>query len=214
MKRTSSLILSSQPPPTKKQKRRIITGPRHYPRAGPEWKYLDVALAGTVDAAGATYLLNGLSLGNSATTRIGQSITIKSIEIRLYTFATVATGTAQAHRVAVIQDKQTNGAQALSTAFWTSASTTALRNLGNRKRFKTLTDITYTIAASPQDNTNHYSHMYLKPKYIVTEYNAANAGDVTDIATNSIFIYIHGTNAAGVTAGSSAGLARIRYTDN
>ncbi|MBV6343574.1 hypothetical protein [Candidatus Magnetobacterium casense] len=176
---------------------------------------MDTVLDGAMDSTGLQTLLNGLSLGNTATTRIGVKIAIKSIEMRLLSYATAGTGTDQCHRIMAFIDRQPNAAAPTLGDQLASNSYMAMRTLTQRKRFKILWDRQYIINATAEPGTLRHFHMYMKFKRpLVVEYNAANNGTVADIVSNSLYFYKIASNAAGATAGALLGYARIRYTDS
>lgn len=180
-----------------------------------EWKYLDVPISGAVDTTGAQYALNVMQLGNTASTRVGMKISIRSIEIRVYNQVTPATGIDQVHRMYLMVDRQANGVgPAAVTDYFSAANIYGLRQLANRKRFKCMLDKTIYLSAAGEANSGRFRKFYVKLRRpLVVEYNTGNAGTVADIVTNFLFLGFIGNVVAGGTAGSSAGYARIRYTD-
>jgi len=179
-----------------------------------EWKYSDVTLDGAMDTTGGQTLLNGLSLGNTASTRVGMKVSIRSIELRLVLFATATTGADQQHRIQLFLDKQSNAAAPTLADQLTGNNFLALRSLTQRRRFKIMWDKTYNINASGEPNTAKCVKMYMKfRRPLVVEYNSANNGTVADISTNHIFYTTVGSEAAGNTDSISQVYARVRYTD-
>ena len=179
-----------------------------------EWKYSDVTLDGAMDTTGGQTLLNGLSLGNTASTRVGMKVSIRSIELRLVLFATPTTGVDQQHRIQIFLDKQANAAAPTLADQLTGNNFLALRSLTQRRRFKIMWDKTYNINASGEPNTAKVIKMYMKfRRPLVVEFNSADNGTIADIVSNSLYFYRVGSNVAGVNAGSLVGTARIRYTD-
>lgn len=179
-----------------------------------EWKYLDTDVGNAVNTTGAYSLINGLTLGNTANSRVGQKISIRSIELRYYGFVTAGTGVDQIHRMSIIVDRQANGVTPTVGSHLTSNTPVGLRDLAYRSRYKTLFDRVWTMNASGEPGSFRNMHVYLKfRRPIVVEYNTGNAGTVADITTNAIYFYRVGTQAAGGTAGSSNSTCRIRFTD-
>lgn len=73
-------------------------------------------------------------------------VEIRSIEIRLNTNVTPATGVSQVARWLILLDRQCNGAApAAVTDFLLAQSSTAPRQLANRKRFKILFDKSFRL---------------------------------------------------------------------
>ena len=104
-------------------------------------KYKDTVISISMNIAGSQTLLNGLHSGNTADRRIGMKVSIRSIELRGYTYATPGTGGDQIHRALLLVDKQANaGAPTLLTDYLDPATVNGMRNLANRKRFKNIWD--------------------------------------------------------------------------
>lgn len=164
---------------------------------------------------GVQTLVNGLVLGNTASTRVGMKITIRSIQFKGYTLSTATTGIDQGHRITLVLDRQSNGvAPALLTDYFTPGDWNGLRNLANRKRFKIIIDKTYALNASAEPGSWRAVKFYIKfRRPIIVEYNTANFGTVADIVCNSIYFVTVGSSAPGATAGSTYGNLRVRFTD-
>jgi len=219
MKRTfSEYSVSAAPTFRLPPKKRAYTRPRprYTPRAAHgEWKYIDSALSSTMNTTTTMTLLNGLQAGTGATQRVGQTISIRSLEIRGYCAVDVAAANGQVVRYIVVLDRQTNGAAPVAaTDILSTNNVVGLRALTNRKRFKILLDKTYQLGPFTGDESQAIYHHYLKfRRPIKEEFNAGNAGTVADIATNSMYLVVLGTEAPGNTDALYAMDVRIRYTD-
>lgn len=185
-------------------------------RPSGEWKYSDVTLSVAVNSDFPTItLLNGLQPGNTATTRIGQKVSIRSLEYRLGANSDIAGGLQQFNRFIILLDKQTNtvGPAAL-TDFLSVGTVFGLRALTQRKRFKIIRDKTYVMTPPALDYGRRWFKGYVKfRRPLIVEYNAGVAGNVADIVSNSLHIVTVGTEVAGNTDGALNGQIRIRYTD-
>lgn len=156
----------------------------------------------------------GIAQGTSASTRIGQKIIIKSIQVKLNaTLAAGATDTDIVH-VYLVQDTQTNGVQATyADVFDTSGDIgSEMRNMANSNRFKILKHFTFRLnadagVAAAFGGDYQQDECFIKCN-IPIMYNS-NAGAITEIKTNSLFL-LHGSNAGVATV---TGNARLRYTD-
>ena len=193
--------------------------PRAFSRG--EWKFKDINIAVDINTTEVATLLTGLAPGNGASDRIGTKVDWRSLEIRLRSEATATTGITQFCRWMIVLDRQANGVAPTLAQILLAASTTAPRNLANRKRFKIITDKAYHIggvlngAGTGASVPNcRYFKKYLKfRRPITTEYNTGVAGTIADIATNSIYLMALGTSGVGDTDASLAGYIRMRYTD-
>lgn len=177
-----------------------------------EWKYLDTIQTVTAAVtAGTLTLLNGCTQGDGPSNREGTQIHIKSIQIRVRTEFNAADASAGPVRFVLVQDKQPNGAAPTVANIYsvtTAAAIDALRNLDNRKRFKILADRTYVM--SQNGTPGFQDDIYLK-KPIVTQYNSGNAGVVSDISSNSLYVLIASDQA--VNGPFLAFYARVRFTE-
>ena len=156
-------------------------------------------------------VLNGFNLGSSASQRVGMKITMRSLEIRCG-IITSGTQIAQMTRIIVILDRQANGVFPSGADVLAPATYLGVRNLANRKRFKCLMD--KVIVSSDVDNfpSRCYRHWYIKfRKPVITDYNTGNAGDITDIASNSLLMVLVSDNAANNP--NTAFTVRMRFTD-
>jgi len=189
-----------------------------------EWKFKDFPWVNTtIDWNGAVACINGLQLGTSAVTRVGMKVAFRTIEFRIDSYAGAA-GIDSTIRCIVFLDKQANGADPGATAALTvgallqGGEVRSPRNLSNRNRFKILFDKAWTVSAVGKDNANKCYKKYARfSRPIVTEYNAGNIGDITDIATNAIhvaFISTVDSAAAANTKPEVYPYFRLRYTDN
>jgi len=192
-----------------------------YGAGGPrsmEYKSIDDATGVlAVDNASTVRLLNGIQRGDDISNRIGRRITLRSIELRGYNYVTTATGTDQIHRVMLVLDAQPNGAALTTAMVLETVSHLSPRNLENRMRFRILFDKTMALNS---DLANHEEPgarkiwKIYKRFHIPVTFNAGDAGTIADITTNSLYLILIGSNAAGVTAGSFQGYSRLRFTDD
>lgn len=229
-KRTALARYQRRAPPTKRRRISARRGgliptyrgyqPRAFSRG--EWKYLDITVNQDINTTATNTLLNGLVPGTGASQRVGMKTTIRSIEIRLKCTTTAATGVNQVCRWLILLDRQSNGAApAAVTDFLLAQSTTAPRQLANRKRFKIIVDRAFAMggvlngagtgSALPQDRMFKVYIKFRRP--IVVEYNVGNAGTIADIASNGLFLVTFGTEVAGNTDCGCTGYIRTRYTD-
>lgn len=180
-----------------------------------ELKYLDSSVASEASTTGELLLLNGLSLGNTAITRVGQQVSIKSLQITGRWANDQAVP--QAMRIMVFIDKQANGAAPAVTDLLNSVVPTALRNLAWRKRFNVIVDKFYSVGgytAAVETNVYRVVKMYIKFKRpLKVEYNTGNNGNIQDIAANSLYWCVVGNQAAPGGC-PFVGNARIRFYDS
>lgn len=185
-----------------------------------EQKFLDTSITAgyLLSGLGTLTLLNGLVTGTDENTRVGRQINIKSIQLRgLVASAPTTTGTGLI-RTVVVLDSQPNAAAPTITDFLVSDSLTALNNLNNRKRFRTLHSEVLPIGGSattqPGGTPTVQEISWYHKCDITTEYNAVDGGTISDITKNSIYMLTYQDGTLGVAQFLIQINARIRFTDN
>ncbi len=191
--------------------------------SGPtELKFHDLDVDDVTVAAGGTIAqvsCNVIAQGVTESDRIGRRVTVRSIFWRFQ--LTMAAGTAAASttdtvRVLLYLDKQANGATAAVTDILESANFQSFNNLGNKRRFRTLMDRTYTLnqtAGGGNGSTEDYGAMQMddnlfKKVNIPIEYTGAN-GLIAEITSNNIGVLLLGS---GGIAGFNSKM-RLRFSD-
>lgn len=193
----------------------------------PEKKYIDNATRGqAVTNSGVLFLLNGLTQGTSATTRVGQRIMMKNFHLKCLILAAqvgqTPTITMSLFRVMVLYDVQPNGATPSVTDILEtntgSLGPLSPMSIANGSRFKVLYDQRFLC-------NNQLSAGVLPPKFsnwmekfqkmnLETQYAAANTGTVTDIRTGSLFLLFISDETAAANACQVDFYCRVRYYDN
>jgi len=188
-----------------------------------ELKFKDTTKALTAIASAGTIFndtLNGLSEGNTDSTRVGNRITVKSVMLRGK--ATVAPsndfGNAkQTVRIIVYLDRQANGATAAVGDILASADYRSFNNLDNSDRFRTLAEETIDLVATGAAATGaafsfsgDTKSFFLKAKLNLDFKYKGNAGTVADLSGNNIGVLVIGETDGLGTLGY---IARVRYTD-
>ena len=181
------------------------------PRAEPELKAVDTAVALNCDTTGAIQLLNGIQPGTGLDQRVGRRVSMVMMKARLQAAVTAGTGVDQFCRYLVVLDHQPNGA-ALAINDVILGGTTSQVNLSNQVRFEILRDKRVYLNASGEPGSAAVIEFSIALNRD-TQYNSGSAGTVADIATNSLYLIVLGSIAAGATAGAVAGSVRVRYYD-
>jgi len=181
-------------------------------RPSAELKAVDTDVNLTMDTTGAIRLLNGVVPGVGFSQRIGRSISMRGLDLRLTASVVAGTGVDQIQRVLVVLDHQPNGAAPVITDILDAVSTESRPNLINAWRFTILQDTRFDLNASAEPG----SKRAITEKICLgrsTHYNNGVAGTVADIVTNSLFLVFVGSEAAGATAGTVTGTSRVRFVD-
>jgi len=192
----------------------------------PEKKFIDnTAAAASVDT-GTFYLLNGLSLGTSVLTRIGQKIVVKSIHVKVAVngapFAQTPTLPPNRVRVLLIWDNQPN-TQTPTLGDILEDSTAGVGILSSQftgyiSRFRILWDERIDLGNLVANNAasdiiTGYREKFLKTNLLVS-YSDTNNGDIQDIITGAIFLVFVGASATAANYSQHQYYARIRFVDN
>jgi hypothetical protein len=178
-----------------------------------EVKYVDTSIGQVVDTTGAVTLIDGMSQGNTVSTRVGRQVSLKKIEYNLVMYPTITTGVDQVGRFILFYDRQTNGAAPAVIDVLTAATPFALYNRDNLKRFRIIADVCKNLNPTSESDTNMVTGNVSKSIVGMVQFNAGNAGTVADIISGGLFLLSVGSVAAGATAGSLAGRARACFTD-
>jgi len=218
---------------TKTPKRaRTVVVPRNLLRVGGytgrfgkngELKFFDTAISFTIDATGevpATGQLNLIPQGDTESTRVGRKCTVKSIEWWLnMQYNPSAANVEDLTKIAIVQDKQANGAAATAALVYTSTNLpTAPRNLENEPRFRVLKEIVQVWnaqagVAGAYAPVQKYVHGRKKVNIPLIFDSTATTGAIGTIRTNNIFL-LAGTGGSSDDLVNVNGNVRIRYTDD
>lgn len=195
-----------------------------------EKKSYDIASAtyGTdANTASITSIFNPVQ-GTTLAARIGTKVVLKSISIRGQVANDVTTTNppttaavpSSSCRLTLLMDRQPNAALPSITTIFTGTTNISDLNLANRDRFKVLHTedfwhdayISSTNAATAC-NQGHTVKVYKKVN-IPVFFNANNAGDVTDITSNSILMVWQSNYDAAATGTVAAVVTtRCRFVD-
>lgn len=179
-----------------------------------EYKYLDVT-AGSQNMTGTPtiVLLNGCQTGDTATTRDGQSILLKSIYCQFMVYMDPSSTTYNIVRFMLVLDTQPN-ATVMSAAdlFQNNTSGTNVVspiNINYGKRFKVLYDKRFSLNAT---QIREKVWKYFKRLKFHTKFNTGNAGTIADITSNALYLVF--VNDNNVTTPDCQYYVRLRFIDN
>lgn len=178
--------------------------------AGVEYKYLDTTTASaSLSQSPALVQLTNMAQGDGVSQRSGDSITVVSILVKAV-FTTQTAGDNNFIRCLLVQDRQTNGAIATIGDVLLDASAqdniVSPLNLDNKHRFRVLADRYFEV--NDQGVNAALWHEYKKCN-IKIRYDA-NAGDITDLSSNSLFLMTLGYGSTG----DVQSIVRIRFLDS
>lgn len=157
--------------------------------------------------------INPVSQGVSQIQRIGRRIVMKSLYIRFTARLAPTTSGTAACRVVILYDKQANGtAPATTTVPFLTDQVSSPNNLSYSSRFVTIIDemVPCLGTAGPQSASFERWRSINLP----VEFNTNNNGDITDIATGSLLMYVWQDGGLTVAAPASQIYTRIRFVDN
>jgi len=183
-----------------------------------EFKWQDVSSGAAVsipNGIGIQALLNGTTLGNTSITRIGQSIKMQHVSLKLY-MSIGAVASVAFLRVLLVWDHTPAGAtfgvaDLFQNAVTASDYTGSHQNVGNTKRFSVLFDrhMTMNVVSDSCHFVNHEMSLSSHTKMLQP---ASNAGTIADIAANALFLVILSNQAANFPTATYQ--VRIRWTDD
>jgi len=187
-----------------------------------EYKITDTSLSFNFDTTGevpATGQLCLIAGGSSSSTRIGNQVTLKSIQIRAsvgFVPGAAATASSTAH-LYIVLDKQANGAAATAANVFTGTNfATALRNSDLWQRFTILKHWKHTFTPNAGVTTGYnnvqYALDFYKKLNLPLKYNGAS-GVIGEVMTNNIFL-LAGTDGASDDTIQFSGNCRVVFTDD
>lgn len=165
-------------------------------------------------------LINGLTQGTTANTRVGSRIELKSIAFRANYLSGISATGVTPFRIKIVYDKQSDGAAPSATDIMAGDSIDGHNNLANAGRFITLFDQTwqpntgYGGGASGAGATQAQCLEGFVKCSLPVKYNSGNAGTVADIVAGAVYVlsWINGV-AIGGAGLDATGHFRIRWTD-
>lgn len=153
-----------------------------------ELKHIDTNLAGAVAAAGGIQVLNDVSQGTSTTSRVGNQLYNVKLNIRGHVVL-AATQAGDLFRYIIFKDKQTDGSAPAVLDILETANVDANYNLDKvGSRFVILADRYVPIQQAAATVTTPYVPFALYKKLNFVTYYTGNAGTVSDISTNGLFV--------------------------
>lgn len=184
-----------------------------------EVKFFDTDLNFPIDATGEVPATGQLSLipqGDTGSTRDGRQCVIKSIQIKgivIFTPAAAATAASIGY-LALILDKQCNGAPAAVTDVFTSTNmATNLINLNNSERFMTLKKWKFNMTAQAGVTAAYNESVraidFFKKCNIPMNFSSTT-GAITEIRSNNVFLIAGSSNSDDLI--TLVGTCRLRFT--
>ncbi len=173
-----------------------------------EFKKIDVTAAATVSTTASIILINPSVVGDDFDSRDGRVIRLKSVQLTL-TAAIGVTTTFSFVRVMIVIDKQPNEILLVLTDLLDFANITSHRNLDGRKRFVILKD---EILELSQVGKRTAIIKWYKDLDMKTIYDDSNAGDITDITSNALYLILSSDEATLVPFVTRT--TRVRFIDN
>ncbi len=129
-------------------------------------------------------LENGLTQGNTTSTRIGASVDLVVWQLNMR-LTVNASATNTFVRVLLVQDKQPNGAAFTSADLLTSSTVNAMQLPASQNRFVIYVDEVFALA--PNWKTNQVKTFRVDLNF-QTLYGLGNAGTIADITSNSLYL--------------------------
>jgi len=181
-------------------------------RNDPEVKRILTMANKAADTTSSIQLLNGLDQGSDVDQRIGRKIRMIRLYGNLDSSVTAGTGVDQNIRLAIVLDRQANGNALVVTDVFEDAGPFSLPNLNYESRFKILWTALFPLNASAEAGSRKHISVSI-PLGQHVFFNAGVAGTVADIVTNSLYLVVSGSEAAGATASVCTTNLRVLFTD-
>lgn len=154
--------------------------------------------------------LTPIPQGSGASERLGRSIRIKSVQIRLNTRAVGGSNQPSQIRYAIVYDRQSNGTQPLATDIWSGGQFQSMMNLGQVERYVILVD---RVTDSQQSSSQPISDK----AYVTCDLDqvwSGALGSAGSCNTGSIWLFMANNSDIAVGATSVVDYStRVRFTD-
>jgi len=178
-----------------------------------ELKFVDFLASTTVAAANSVtaQILNAISTGVDVSTRVGQRVRAKSLEYTIRLYSNQSPGGDTLVRWIIFRDKQANSSAPIPSNLLNNATSNCIDShyyVGYEKRFVILKDV--RMALNYYGETAKFLHQKIRLDF-TEEFIKQDAGDYTDIATNSMWFWIFGDVSSNETSVSYN--FRYYYTD-
>lgn len=188
----------------------------------PELKFLDTLLSGNIDATGEVAPGGGTSTGIvlipqgvTESTRVGRKCTIRSILMR-GTIDVASSASSAYCTIALVWDKQANGAYPAFTDVFATSTTYSHLNLANSGRFVILKRWHLAINQATYNDTgatfagSRRVVKYYKKCNIPLEFSSTT-GAITELKSNNLMVMWEGSGDDTVTANLNF---RVRFSDD
>jgi len=170
-------------------------------------------------------LLNGTIPGDNVTNRTGRQITNSSLNIKLVVQPVATLATLTTYQMAIVYDKQSNGAVPSWGDIWSMSDNSAPtlnntaymcmgRNPSNIDRFDVIHNGMYHCRGGSTNVGNEDARQtlqkYIKLKNRITRYNSGVTGTITDIQTGALWCVFFGDLVSGSCAAVS-GVIQLNF---
>ncbi len=173
-----------------------------------ENKYVDYSTTLGVSSTSGNNLVNPLAQGNSATTRLGDTVKYDFMQWNFIVTINPAAVASQV-RLCIVRDEQPNGALAAPGSYMAASTVQSMTQFQQETRFYTYVDEIIAVDANgPQTLVFRGS----KNLGFHSNYGLGNAGTVADISKNSLFLYAVSNEATNTV--SVAIYIRLLFVDN
>lgn len=177
-----------------------------------EFKYIDNATNGIATSTLTSFLLNGVPEGDDQSSREGDSIRFKSIQLNAN--LSYVNATSNVRMIIFIDTQPRAGAPVMADVITGTGvgATTGLRNLDNRSRFVILKDKTWMV-----NNTTLSTHpIKWYRKLDMKSYYTTAAATSTSIQSHALWMFLVSDIpiASAANAPVFDGICRLRYIDN
>ncbi len=150
-----------------------------------EVHYVDTTASTTATTTTVPILLNGISVGDTTTTRTGQSVKMSRCDVRVQ-LAVNATSLVNFTRIIFVIDKQANATTITGADLLVSSTTYSPYTFGSQGRFVTLYDETIALSTYSNGAVTLCFGLPSMNQHVI--FNTSNTGTIADIVTNAIYL--------------------------
>lgn len=178
-----------------------------------ERKQINRSIALTPLAAGAVVLLNRVAVGTNDNQRIGNQVMLKTLQIHVEIRALAASFT-QRMRIALVYDRQPNGALTTIGSIFDTNNPRGFMNLNRRLRYKILWNSgLFTMGQFNSGNTIDTTAFEVYIKTDLPVQYSGTGDDIDDITTGAVLFVVQAEAILGINSHEIEADIRLRYTD-
>jgi len=155
----------------------------------PEFKYIDNNTTSELSTTGVFFLLSGCQQGDTQITRSGAKFNMKSIQMNIKLSTPASNSSSQIIRLILFVHKQARGTAPSIAHLLESEQVYTMKSKEHKEWFTIIKDKRVVLSQNGTSGDLKFIKWYKKMN-IQANHSLANAGDITDVAENALYLYV------------------------